>query len=1057
MIIAKHLLIVVLTTALVAAARAQPQPQKLPDWQDPQIVGWGKEPPHCTLLPYPDVQSAAKPRQDSPYYKSLNGKWRFNWVRRPADRPVDFYKPDYDASSWAEIPVPSNWQMHGYDIPIYTNIRYPFPANPPYIPDEYNPVGSYRHVFELPAAWADRQVFLVFDGVESAFYVWVNGRKVGYSEDSRTPAEFNITPYLKPGENLLAAEVYRWSDGSYLEDQDFWRLSGIFRDVYLYCTATLHIRDFCAQTDLDEQYQDAALKITAAARNYGREPAAKPTITVTLVDENGRDDTFFPPAAPMSSADTPITGGAEGTFKFEAKLKNPQKWSAEQPNLYTLLLALKDKSGQVLEVIPCKVGFRKIELRDGQLFINGRSIKIKGVNRHEHDPVSGHYVTAESMLQDIKLMKQHNINTVRTSHYPDCPVWYQLCDEYGLYLIDEANIESHGMGYEPRVTLANNPVWEKAHVDRVARMVERDKNHPSVIIWSMGNEAGGGCNFVAAAQAIRRLDPTRPIHYEGQNDVADIDSAMYARVGWVAQRGESNNPKPFVLCEYAHAMGNSVGNLQEYWDVLEKYKNLIGGCIWDWVDQGIRKTDAQGRQFWAYGGDFGDQPNDGNFCCNGLVQPDRKPNPSLYEVKKVYQYIKAEPVDLLAGKVRVRNKYDFLSLDFVDGTWQLAENGTVLQTGALPKLSLPPGRDQELTIPLQKPALKPGAEYWLKLTFTLAADTPWANRGHVVAWDQFKMQFDPGATPLPKADVAAMPPVELSDLADAVAVTGRDFTLMVGKSSGAIESFIFKGSELIASPLIPNFWRVPIDNDIGNQMPKRLGVWRQAGPQRKVISVTCQRLADSPGQAVRITVEAKLAAGDSAYRCTYTVYGSSDVVVESNVDCSSHLPELPRFGMQLAIPGRFSTITWYGRGPQETYWDRKTAGAVGVYSGPVEENIHVYVRPQENGNKTDVRWMALTDSKAAGLLAVGMPVLDVSAWPFTMADLEQARHINELPRRDIITVNLDYRQMGVGGDDSWGARPHSEYTLPAQSYSYSFRLRPVSNDKELTESLSYQL
>jgi len=1023
---------------VVSAAKAN---LAVHDWEDPQIIGLNKEPAHCTLMPFSDKKAALKGDRDgSPFFRLLNGSWRFHWVNKPADRPVEFYRPDYDVSGWDKIPVPGNWQMYGYGRPIYTNIRYPFPANPPHIPHDYNPVGSYRREFTIPANWKDRQVFLHFDGVDSAFYLWVNGEKVGYSQGSRTPAEFNITGYLQRGTNILAVEVYRFSDGSYLEDQDFWRLSGIFRDVYLFSTADFHIRDFWIRTELDKQYRNAVLKVLIRVRNYSQYQQPRGNHTVEL-------DLFSSEGVPLSSR--PIISFKVGDIDIGKELSfgasfysvtNPAKWSAEMPNLYRVLLTLKDEQGEIVEVVSCDVGFREVEIKNGQLTVNGKAIMVRGVNRHEHDPDTGHYVSVESMIRDIRLMKQFNINTVRTSHYVNDPKWYELCDKYGLYVIDEANIESHGMGYKPKKTLGNKPEWKKAHLDRTISMVERNKNHPSVIIWSLGNEAGDGVNFKATSDWIHQHDSTRPVHYEQAKEKphTDIVCPMYDSIGRIVKYAKSNPYRPLILCEYAHAMGNSVGNLQDYWDAIEAYPSLQGGCIWDWVDQGLRKRTPDGREFWAYGGDYGDKPNDGNFCCNGLVQPDRKPNPSLYEVKKVYQRIKVTPVDLIAGKVSVHNKYEFRNLDFVNVLWELTENGRMIRKGKLARLSLPAGKERDITIPFRKPHLKSGSQYHFKISFTLAEDELWADRGHVVAWDQFELPFN--VPTAPKANIAVMGELKFEQTPRGIIVTGKDFVITVGKDSGVIESFVFRGRELIASALAPNFWRAPIDNDNGNKMPERLSVWRKAGPDRKVDSVTAERLSK---KVVRIDVQATLPAGNSAYRNTYTVYGSGDVIVESSIKPGGKLPNLPRFGMQMAMPGEYDQVRWYGRGPHENHWDRKTGAAVGVYSASVEEQIHVYVRPQENANKTDVRWLALTNKNGTGLLAVGMPLLSVSAWPFTMQDLEQAAHIHELPRRNTITVNLDYKQMGVGGDNSWGARTHREYTLPTKPYSYRFRLSPI--------------
>jgi beta-galactosidase len=1018
-----------------------------PDWENPDVVGINKEPGHCTLVPYSDIETAIKgDRKASRFYKSLNGNWEFHWVSKPADRPLNFYESSYDVSSWDQIPVPSNWQMHGYGIPIYLNVPYPFPPNPPYIPHDYNPVGSYRRRFTISEEWKGRQIFLHFDGVKSGFYVWVNGQKVGYSQDSMTPAEFNITQYLKSGENILAVEVYRWSDGSYLEDQDMWRLSGIYRSVYLFATPQVHIRDFFVRTDLDDRYIDATLMIRPKIINFTDQSVEGWTIEAQLYDPETEPVLPQPLSRTVSSIideEYPQRDNVKFAL-LEHKVSNPKKWSAEFPNLYTLVLTLKNAEGKTIEVESCRIGFRKIEIKDGQLLVNGKSIKLFGVNRHEHDPDHGRAIPVSRMIQDIKLLKQHNINAVRTSHYPDDPTWYDLCDQYGIYLIDEANLESHGLkGY-----LSNVAGWHNAFVERAIRMVERDKNHPSVIFWSLGNETGCGPNHAAMSAWIKEYDPTRPIHYEGavgdpvDYPYVDMISRMYARIPEIIRLAtDPIDDRPMVLCEYAHAMGNSVGNLKEYWDAIRSHKRLIGGFIWDWADQGLRKKSPDGKEFWAYGGDFGDKPNDGNFCCNGLVQPDRKPNPSLYEVKKIYQRIHVLPVDILSGKYRIYNEYDFLDLDFADIRCELIADGRVIKKGTLPNLSLPAGAQRNIQVNFEKPDFRPGAEYWIKIVFTLAADTSWAKRGHILAWDQFKIPFD--VPPTPVVDPNTIPSLTLNQDSQKIVVSGDDFELMFGKESGAPESFVFNGKQLIASALVPNFWRVPIDNDEGNDMPKRLGVWRNAGPNRTINTVDAKQIKP---QIVRITTKAAIPVGtDSTYKTIYTVYGNGDIIIDSTfTSVGDNLPDLPRFGMQMAVPSRFNKITWLGRGPHETYWDRKTGAAFGLYSGNVNNLIHRYVRPQENGNRSDVRWMALTDREGVGLVAVGMPIIDISAWSFTMQDLEKAKHIHELPQRDTITVNLDYKQMGVGGDDSWGARTHPEYTLPAKSYHYRLRLMPYA-------------
>lgn len=1015
------------------------------DWENPGVIGRNKLSPHCTLMVFPDVESALTvPREGSPFFHSLNGLWKFKWVKKPADRPLEFYGVDFDDSSWPRIPVPSNWQMQGYGIPIYLNHPYPFRKNPPFIQPENNPVGSFRKRFTRPESWSGRRVILHFDGVESAFSLWINGRRVGYSQGSRTPAEFDITGFLQQGENLLAAEVFRWSDGSYLECQDFWRLSGIFRDVYLFAVPDIHVADFEVRTELDEQYRDAELTITARVQNRSARPV-NPSLELGMVLEPG------PGRAPLwfsKSTTGEIPPGEDKLVTARTSVSRPRLWSAEDPNLVDLLLVLKDPQNQVLEVEHTRIGFREVEIREGQLLVNGKAILLKGVNRHEHDPVTGHHVSTESMLNDILLMKRHNINAVRTSHYPDAPAWYDLCDRYGIYLIDEANIESHGMGYHPDTTLGNNPDWEEAHLDRISRMVERDKNHPSVIIWSMGNEAGDGVNFVKASDWLHRRDPSRPVHYERAQlkPHVDIFSPMYMRIEGLRRYVDRPRTRPLILCEYAHAMGNSVGNLQDYWDLIESEPLLQGGFIWDWVDQAFFKRTSDGREFFAYGGDFGDNWNDGNFLCNGLIQPDHTPNPHFFEVKKVYQNVGVEAVDPAAGRFRIRNKHAFLSLEGLRGTWQVTESGRVIAEGELPKLTTGPGESREVTIPARRPDSAPGSEYHLRIGFALRKATRWAPAGTELAWEQFALPWD---TPsLSNPDTAPLPSLTVEETAGAVRVRGEGFKLTIGRESGAMETYDWKGRNLLTRPMTPNFWRAPTDNDRGNRMPRRQSIWRAAGGSGKVTRVEVDRKTEG---IVRIEVDALLAAGRSQLLRVYTITGSGEVVVETAFRPGMELIDLPRFGMQMGIPVELRNASWYGRGPHESYRDRKTSAAVGRYTKSIEALNHRYIRPQEVGNRCDVRWFSLTDGEGAGWLVTGDPLLSFSAWPFTMEDLERASHTFELPERDDITLNVDYGQMGVGGDDSWGARPHPPYTLPARPMNYRFRLTPLDGGEKLDD------
>ncbi len=1034
------------------------------DWQDPAVIGRHKQPAHATLTPFATVEQALEgTREASPFFQSLNGEWRFRWVEKPADRPRDFHEIEFEDGAWGTIPVPSNWQLHGYGRPIYINQPYPFAPespDPPNIPDHDNPVGSYRTTFTIPAAWKERRVFLHFAGVKSAFYVWVNGEAVGYSQNSMSPAEFDVTPYLREGENLLAVQVFRWSDGSYLEDQDTWRLSGVYRDVFLYSTPSVHISDFAVRTELDDDYRDATLLVRPRLRTFDGASAEGWSVEIQLYDDRARPLLASPPtidALAILKEKRPQRGNTPFGL-LQAEVADPLKWTDETPHLYTLVLSLKDAGGALVETESTKVGFREVEIRGGRLLVNGRPIRLYGVDRHSHDPKAGQAVPFSRMVQDVELLKRNNINAVRTSHYPNDSRWYDLCDRYGIYVMDEANLETHGV----TGLLSNDPSWHAAFLDRAVSLVERDKNHPSVIFWSLGNESGRGPNHAAMAGWIREYDPTRPIHYEGAASEprdpgwVDVISRMYTRIPQLGQMArDPGETRPIVLCEYAYARGNAVGNLKEYWDLIESEDRLIGGFIWDWVDKALLKKSDDGTEFWAYGGDFGDEPNDGSMVCNGIVRPDRSPEPELFEVRRVYQRIDTEAADAARGRLRVLNDYDFRTLGFVEVHWEVTEDGSVVQKGRSPAPAIGPKQRGTLDLPLATVAPKAGAEYFLNVRYVLETDAPWAEQGHVVAWEQIPMPVDvPEGPPLALADMGR---VRLTESDDAFSVSGEDFTAVVGKASGALESLVLASRELVAAPLVPSFWRVPLDNDIGfllmNDMPGRLAIWRTAGPNRAVRAVRAERLAP---QAVRIVAEATLPAADSPYVTTYTVYGSGDVVVEGRFTPGGELPELPRFGMQMAVPASLGTMTWFGRGPHETYWDRKTGAAVGRYSGRVEELIHDYVRPQENANRTDVRWVTLTDATGTGLLAVGRPHLSVAAWPYTMEDLEAATHIHELPRRDTITLNLDCRQMGVGGDDGWGARPHPEYTLDSKPYEYGFRLRAYSPEMGSPDELARQ-
>ncbi|HOG46967.1 MAG TPA: glycoside hydrolase family 2 TIM barrel-domain containing protein [Anaerolineae bacterium] len=1031
-----------------------PRAETLPDWDNPAILGRNKEPGHATLVPYSDARVAlVGERTASPWFRLLNGTWKFRYAPNPATAPADLAEPALDDSGWDDIAVPGNWQLQGYDRPIYVNVQYPFdPDDYPHVPHDDNPTGSYRCRLEVPAAWAGRRILLVFDGVDSACHVWVNGHAVGYSQDSRLPAEFDITPYVRPGDNLLAVRVYRWCDGSWLEDQDMWRLSGIFRDVSLMAMPPLHLWDFVVVTGLDGGYTDATLKVTARVRSDTGPLPAGCRVEAMLYDDEGAALWAEP-----VSGDVPASQEGEAAVALARAVPGPHLWSAEDPSLYTLLLTLKAPGGQVLEVERCNVGFRRVEIRSGRLLVNGAPALLRGVNRHEHDAERGHVVSVESMEHDIRLMKQGNINAVRTSHYPNDPRWYDLCDRYGLYVIDEANQEAHGLWGEA----ARDPLWREACVERVARMVQRDRNHPSVIIWSLGNESGYGPNIDDAAAWVRAHDATRPIHYEPAGDApaVDIVSVMYPRleppVAALADAGRvrtslvelaeaPGEARPLLMCEYAHAMGNSPGNLKEYWEFIEAHPRCSGGFVWDWVDQGLLQHTPSGRPWYAYGGDFGEARHDGDFCINGLVWPDRTPHPCYWEHKKVLEPVRVRAVDAAAGLVEVENRYDFLSLGHLAIHWAVLADGRAIERGTRPAPPLAPGERGLVRIPLQRPQPEPGVVYHLELSFALAEAAPWAEAGHEVAWAQLAL---PIAAAAPVLTTAGMPAVEVEDLGAVVELRGADWSVAISRRTGRIAwqhhgRHVLKGGPRLA------LWRAPTDNDLNDSSEERLAQrWREAGLDRlreAIRTVTVERLS---AQAVRVAVRARLAAPGCAAgveaTLAYIILGSGDVLVDVEVVPDGELPPLPRVGLQMVVPGRYNTFTWLGRGPHEAYPDRQEGARLGLYSGTVDAQYVPYIFPQENGAKAGVRWAALSSRAGEGLLVVGDEPLLVGALHYTTRDLELAAHTHELTRRRDITLNVDHRHCGLGSA-ACGPGPLARYLIMPEPMRFRLRLRPLA-------------
>ncbi|HOI87554.1 MAG TPA: glycoside hydrolase family 2 TIM barrel-domain containing protein [Lentimicrobium sp.] len=1047
------------------------------EWEDETVFAINKEDARCTYMPYATADQALEGRwENSPFYLNLNGTWKFNWVKHPDLRPEHFYRPGYDVSWWDDLKVPSCWQMKGYGFPIYTNVTFPHAATPPFImepvPPHYtkykfpNPVGSYVREFTLPETFSGRRTFLHFAGVESAMYVWINGKKVGYSEDSRLPAEFDITPYLQAGKNTLSVEVYQWSDGSYLEDQDFWRMSGIYRDVYLYSVPLLHLRDYWLKAAFNEDMSRAEFTVEANFANYGAKGSHR--LEVYLLKPGER----FAEARPVIVQELGSGSRTKQPLILKALVQNPRLWSAETPELYNVLLITRDTGGNILMVQQSDFGFRKIEIRDQQLLVNGKSIKLKGVNRHDIDPYDGRAVSRASMIRDVQLFKQFNINTVRTSHYPNDPYFYTLCDRYGIYVIDEANVESHGMGYGD-ASLGHVKSWQPAHVSRIMNMVERDKNHPSVIVWSLGNEAGPGINFEAASVTLKLRDPERPIHYERYNKVADVESVMYPDVEWFAEQGRKDNPKPFFLCEYAHAMGNAVGNLKEYWDAIYAYPRLIGGCIWDWADQGLYKEipGRPGEYFLAYGGDFGDRPTDWNFCANGLTTADRRITPKMEEVKRIYQNAIFEPGNLEKGEVLITNLNAFINLNAYNGCWELGEDGIILQTGNF-TADILPGETQKIIAGFIKPELKPGREYFLNLFLQLARDEWWAERGHTVAYAQLQL---PWQSPEAPAEAVRAFPLLLEEKGDAVTITGRDYSMAFSRKAGTMINWVHDGVQLIetrpealygkkaetrlitmdttftgrvAGPYT-NVFRAPVDNDYifgGGPGP----IWqnqqlydlahrvksfevKQESPQQ--VRVRISLLSEAPGG---FTVE-------SEYVYTITDPGYIDVdvsIIPQKVEW-----QLPKLGIILQMPAGFENVRWLGAGPHENYRDRKVSAMIGQYSRTVGEMLEDYIRPQDMGNRSDVRWFAVTDRKDAGIRFTGRGLLNFSALHYLPIDLDRANHPHELEVRPETIITIDAEHLGLGGG-SCGPGPLKQYQLKAEPVKLSFTMQPVVAGKE---------
>ena len=1045
---------------LTAGGWAQNAPVP-PEIEDLNVTQLGKEAPHATLMPYKELDEAlAGKRRASKWARDLNGDWKFNWVKRPELRPVDFYKPDFDVSSWKTIPVPGCWQLYGYGTPYYRNWGYTIKIDPPHVmsepPKEYtayderNPVGSYRRDFEVPADWDGRRIFITFDGVDSAFFLWVNGQKVGYSTDSRTPAEWEITNYVKPGKNVLAAEVYRYSTGTWLEDQDMYRLSGIYRNVTLWSAPAVHIRDFFLQPDLDKDYKDATLAVTAKVKNYGDTPSAEKQLAVIVYGKDGK-----PAAAEQGQAKLPaLAPGEEKEVKLNLKVANPAKWTAETPNLYTTVLLLEGEKGRDEEILSARTGFRKVEIKGRIYTINGVPVKLKGTNRHENWPDSGHYVTEERMIRDIELIKGANMNHVRTCHYSDDPRWYELCDEYGIYLTAESNIESHGYrGDRGGGSASGEERFLKQHIYRTVNSVERDKNHASVVMWSLGNEGGRGVNYVKDLEAIKQLDLSRPVHYEGfgigERNPADVDSNMYpspANVEKIAQ--DSRYTKPYYLCEYAHAMNNSMGGIGDYNDVFDRHPEIMGAAIWEWQDQALwnRRNPDPKKHFLAYGGDWGDFPNNALFILKGVVFADRTPTPKYDEAKRAYQWVTFTPENLKAGKLKVWNRYQFTNLNKFAIEWIVSEDGVQTAKGTAKPVDVAPLTTGALTLDLPKIEAAAGAEYLLRVAFKLQADESWAKAGHEVAVAQFKLPVEAKTA---GADASAMPKLAMKDAGGRIEIKGESFSAVFSKADGTLSELVYNGKTVLAGGPRLNAWRAPHLND---------DLWAARDWERyglnalewKVAGIDAKPLSDGVAQVfVRATATGKNGLGFETLT-SYLVLGDGTITVDQSITPQGPKVVLPRLGVKMYVDKALDRFTYYGRGPAENYPDRKRGSDLGRWTSSVAEQLTPYARPMECGNHEDVRWAALTDASGAGLIAIaGNEAFSASALPHDDEQLAIAPHPCDLTGSTSTALCLSAFTLGVGSA-ACGPRPLDQYITWSRPTAFSWVLRPVAaGEKDL--------
>lgn len=1065
--------------------------------ENEQMIGENKLDPHASFTSYTTENNALTQEAiKATYYQSLDGIWKFNWVRSPKDRPTKFMNIDQNVSDWADIKVPANWEVEGFGIPIYVNHQYEFadykamvsndieledevyPKYPGKVPNDYNPVGSYRRDFTLDANWGDKEILLHIGAMKSGGFVWVNGKYVGYSQGSKLPAEFNITKVGRVGKNTIAIQIFRWTDGSYLECQDFWRISGIERSVYVYAQPKVRIEDFEIASTLDGAYKDGLLDATITLKNHLSKDQ-KTELIYKLYDKNN---------SIIASETSPYTTtkNSSGSVNFKSIIPNVEQWSAEHPNLYTLTLEHKDNKGNVLEATSVKIGFRSVEIKNGLLMVNGQVITLKGVNTQETDPETGHVMSEEMIMKDIKLWKENNINAVRLSHYPRGRRFYELCDIYGIYVVDEANIESHGMYYGDH-SLAKKENWEKSHVDRMVRMVERDKNHPSVIIWSMGNEAGNGINFYAGYKAIKAADKSkRPVQYE--RPYKDYDGSLYD-MDWntdiivpqypspatFEKVGSTKTDRPFIPSEYAHAMGNSTGNFQDYWDIIEQHENLQGGFIWDWVDQSIWKTNEKGERYYAYGGDYGkNMPSDNSFLNNGIVFPDRTPQPGLFEVKKAHEYINFKPQGINKHnelRVLVENLYDFTNLDFFDITAQIKADGQVLKTIVIDDIAVETHTGKLIRIQLDGIDFQKNTEYFIILTATIKNQWGILPKGYEVAHEQIFLDKRYNQENI---EMVTTSDFNIQKDKNTFTVFNKDVHIVFDKNEGRITSYKFKEKELLKDGKgpKPNFWRAVTDNDFGNQMHIKNIEWKKASLFSEVTSAEIR--TEKSGNVI-LNVTYSLPGVETQFLSTYTFQADGVIRISNTLGETTYTGDIPRVGMRMQIPKEYNNMTYFGRGPWENYQDRKSSAFIDLYNSKVKDQYVPYVRPQENGYKTNVRWVALSNDNNSGLLVVadepikglGISALHMPNEDFdTTADLaynkskkidaayridgvpevNSSKHITDIKEQDLVQLNIDLDQRGVGGDDSWWATPQEKYQIKGNTkYTYSYYLIPFNN------------